>query len=930
MHLDKKGIVYGGTGNGGFFIYDPLKNQLSHFNLDASKPDSWQNRQLNTVISFAAHFTDTNKLWLGTFNGIYLFDKKDKKISQNFEIATDITHKYNPNFNKSRQLIDVQRMDVANDSIIWFNAWAGGFAKYNSQTGKATIVFGRDALYKAKDIYYGYIIPRFVRLSADNYLLGVYNGKTAIFNTRTNGVKYFNATGVNYPEEETRYMAKDRHDNIWLLQRGLLYISVPEMLRLQSVNVPNLTAFDFPTPKIRGIYFDNNRRLFYGAFLSSTGIHVYDTNFIQQAVIPTSVINNFYNYGSAIDTKITKDGSGRYWTTGWKNHVLLRGGKKFELIEKQFPSLAWIGKEEDQFNDITTAQNGNILIRKKDGSIYNINHITLAADTIRCPLINAGGGEINNASAWYDNKRDLVYLTRAEGIAQFNLAKQEMKVIPPLSLFSKFLPHPGVCTPALDAEGRLWLMIPQYGIRIIDPVSLACIDSIQYGTRGLMQGGYTSIIGGSDQYILFCSLNGIGVYDYKKKQSFLFDHSNGLSSPENKAFLYSNGYMFISHSGRFEYFKLSNLDNYSSTITPYLNTIVADTTVVFTRTGLEKEQNMKLLHNQNTLSFSFSAPEFFFPERIEYAYQLAPVDKDWHYTNYFNRKISYSNLEPGRYVFKLKAQYQGGNWDTKPSVYEILITPAWWQTNLFKIICGLTAIAMLLFINKKRIQGIRNKEKQRTRHEKELLELEARALRAQMNPHFIFNCLNSIKALIQNDEKDRSINYLTTFSKLIRTLFQNSDKRQISLFNEIETCRLYTQLEAMRLNGKLQYSIDVDPDLDLKSVMVPALIIQPFLENAIWHGIVPKEGHGVVTMRVIGNGTTIVCTVDDDGIGRERSQLNKPVTPVLHESKGVHLSQARLNLERMLNDTNASIETKDKYINGTAAGTIVKLIFNLN
>ena len=100
------------------------------------------------------------------------------------------------------------------------------------------------------------------------------------------------------------------------------------------------------------------------------------------------------------------------------------------------------------------------------------------------------------------------------------------------------------------------------------------------------------------------------VYDFRKKQSFLFDHSNGLSSPENKAFLYSNGYVIISHSGRFEYFKLSDLDNYSSTVTPYLNTIVADTIAVFTRTGLEKEQNIKLLHNQNTLSFSFSAPEF--------------------------------------------------------------------------------------------------------------------------------------------------------------------------------------------------------------------------------------------------------------------------------------------------------------------------------
>ena len=198
-----------------------------------------------------------------------------------------------------------------------------------------------------------------------------------------------------------------------------------------------------------------------------------------------------------------------------------------------------------------------------------------------------------------------------------------------------------------------------------------------------------------------------------------------------------------------------------------------------------------------------------------------------------------------------------------------------------------------------------------------------------MNPHFIFNCLNSIKALIQNDNKQRATDYLTTFSKLIRTLFQNSDKRQISLYDEIETCRLYTQLEAMRLEGKLNYSFNIDPNIDLKSVMVPALIIQPFIENAIWHGIVPKE-KGIISVSIHQQDDAIVCEVDDDGIGRELSKLNKPVTPVFHESKGVHLSQARIDLEKKLNESQASIKIIDKYENDKANGTRVVLTFNLN
>ena len=214
------------------------------------------------------------------------------------------------------------------------------------------------------------------------------------------------------------------------------------------------------------------------------------------------------------------------------------------------------------------------------------------------------------------------------------------------------------------------------------------------------------------------------------------------------------------------------------------------------------------------------------------------------------------------------------------------------------------------------------KEKMEATYHKELYELEAKALRAQMNPHFIFNCMNSIKALIQNDEKQKSIDYLITFSKLIRTLFNNADKRQVNLYDELETCRLYTELEAMRLDGKLHYSFNINGNLDLKSVMVPALIIQPFIENAIWHGIVPKE-KGKVSIKVDGNEEKIFCEIEDDGIGRETSMRNKPVTRGMHQSKGINLSQARLNYENILSDKYASVTIIDKYKDSNPTGTKV-------
>ncbi len=249
----------------------------------------------------------------------------------------------------------------------------------------------------------------------------------------------------------------------------------------------------------------------------------------------------------------------------------------------------------------------------------------------------------------------------------------------------------------------------------------------------------------------------------------------------------------------------------------------------------------------------------------------------------------------------------------------------------------LTLIASFLIWNRIRQLRLRYKmildqkeaEKLKVNYEKKLIQLEANALRAQMNPHFIFNCMNSIKSLIQKKEDDKAVVYLTTFSKLIRTIFQNSDKREITLYDEIETCRLYTQLESMRFGNKFSYSFSIDDTIDLKSFPVPALIIQPFIENAIWHGIMPKEDGGYVNVTVKKDKENICCIIDDNGIGREMSKQNKFKSEVLtHQSKGVHLTQSRLDLDNLINERHASLEIIDKKDEqGNTIGTTVILTF---
>jgi sensor histidine kinase YesM len=227
------------------------------------------------------------------------------------------------------------------------------------------------------------------------------------------------------------------------------------------------------------------------------------------------------------------------------------------------------------------------------------------------------------------------------------------------------------------------------------------------------------------------------------------------------------------------------------------------------------------------------------------------------------------------------------------------------------------------------IRKIKRAENEKADLKIKLLESEARALRAQMNPHFIFNCLNSIKALINKNENDKAVNYLIVFSRLILSLFHNSDKREVGLYEELETCKLYTQLEKMRFGDKVDFVFDIDGSIDEGNFKVPALIIQPFIENAIWHGLVPKESGGKILISAKENKGIIHCTIDDDGIGRKLSQQYKNHYESTYQSKGIGLTRSRLELDKMLNDRDNMIDISDKIdLNGKPAGTRIILTFN--
>ena len=208
-----------------------------------------------------------------------------------------------------------------------------------------------------------------------------------------------------------------------------------------------------------------------------------------------------------------------------------------------------------------------------------------------------------------------------------------------------------------------------------------------------------------------------------------------------------------------------------------------------------------------------------------------------------------------------------------------------------------------------------------------MAEVEMKALRAQMNPHFLFNCLNSINRYIVINDTVKASGYLTKFSKLIRLILDNSANDTTSLENEIAMLKLYLEMESMRFEGKFTYHIETDRTLAIDTIIIPSMIIQPYIENAIWHGLLNKGDNGHLEINFISKGTEeLEVIIEDDGVGRVKAKELKSKNALKNKSYGMKITNDRIKVLNQLYDAAAKVVIEDLYEkNGEAGGTRVIL-----
>jgi len=308
------------------------------------------------------------------------------------------------------------------------------------------------------------------------------------------------------------------------------------------------------------------------------------------------------------------------------------------------------------------------------------------------------------------------------------------------------------------------------------------------------------------------------------------------------------------------------------------------------------------------------------PLQNRYYNKLEKIDKDWNYAG--NKgQIEYNHLPPGNYIFRYRAVTADGLTGDEHTL-AFTIAPKFWQTWWFICVMVMLLVLLILMI----MRNVRIRERKKSALQLQLSALEMKALRAQMNPHFIFNALNSIQECIITKNTNTAYTYLSSFSKLVRMILENSEKQFITLEDEIETLRLYLSIEKLRFDNSFEYLIDTGPKVDPSFVNIPAMIIQPYVENALWHGLINKKGEKKLLIHFDQRNGNLECTIRDNGVGRSHTAELQTNTRIKKHSMGMKITEERLQLL----ETEASITINDlRDQNGNACGTEVIVVIPL-
>jgi ligand-binding sensor domain-containing protein len=335
-------------------------------------------------------------------------------------------------------------------------------------------------------------------------------------------------------------------------------------------------------------------------------------------------------------------------------------------------------------------------------------------------------------------------------------------------------------------------------------------------------------------------------------------------------------------------------------------------------------QKSKYSYDQNNLVFEFGVEDFSNSENIRVNYRLLGLDSHWINGTQKNEAL-YHNLPSGKYVFQVQVI---DGFTVRMTSYSFKITKPFWSRWWFVTLSLLLIAFGIWYYTRSRIKRIQSTEQMKSEFSLQINELESKALRAQMNPHFLFNSLNSIRLFILKNEVDNAADYIAKFSKLLRMILNHSRQDMITVYDEIQSLKLYLEFERLRFDQDFDFDLQIDGQ-EVLDCQIPPMIIQPFIENAIWHGLMPRASEGgKIRVSFQKQLSGLYVMVQDNGIGREKAKENNRKRSLKEGSVGLQITKDRLKSLTMRTKKMNEFEIEDLIDeNGEAIGTLVTLYF---
>ena len=899
FYQDRSGKTWVAANKGGIWQADLGKDTLYRHPL---KPDGdfteEERSRTNSVFAVAQDVRQDSILWLGTHNGLVRYNTRTNRCRL-YRIEGPYADQ-NPYRNHFRSLY------CHEDGKIYIAA----------QQFMAVFDPAAETFHKIQDLKSA-PGPRYTSFCryADDKLWLTYELGLIVYNTSTGKVE---RAFVNSPDDNRFYGAdlKDSAGRLWVRSPVGLFLYRPLAQQIKSYQHDATSHVDYGY-LITDIVESRDQRTLFICESQGEGIFAFDRETEQWSVIvaPPAAMKNRPFLGQGM----TRLRNGRI--------LVLESYSLFELNENnrklvRLP-LASALPPGAEMVEILEDRRGNIWISTRRDGLLRVDPQTWRA------VLYKGIFDIEG----FDKRHELIF-----GLKEDRLGQVWMSASPGLSIYrpdqDDFIQI--VKTPfaqgdpkelfytcfATDGRGNVWAASADWGICMFDPGA---------PEKGVLE--WYDDENGLPTFPLGMAVDRTGnIWMSGNKGLVRFDPQAGAFNEYGVSYGYSpksqgyirelpSGLIAIGVNKGFSLFDPASLQLNREIPVPYFTSVKVFDREVGARDSTWHYGDLNLSYRQNFFSFEFSAIAYDLPESVQFAYKLEGVDKDWVQAG--NRRYaSYTNIPGGDYTFRVRAANSEGLWHETPAALHIRITTPWWRTWWFFALLGLGLAGVITGIYRFRIGQFKKQHQLKTEYEKQLANVKMDALRSQINPHFIFNCLNSIDYYIIKNESQKASEYLNQFSRLIRLILQNSSANSVTLKDELEALQLYMQMESLRFNNRFDYIVKVEKGLNLEALEIPPMLLQPYVENAIWHGLMNKGDKGKISVEVTRENGFLSFAVEDNGIGRKKAEALKSKNATKKRSMGMNITRNRIELLNQMFGRQTTVkiidlEGEDHMPNGT-------------